>query len=97
MQRQIAVDQPKSERLPLFGLEVSRDESLRVQVELPVALGHRTASTQKPTPMKHKIASQAAAETLSSPMACAPKNDVVIAAAAINAPARALISLTTRS
>ena len=60
-------------------------------------LGHRTASTQKPTPMKHKIASQAAAETPSSPMACAPKNDVVIAAAAINAPARALISLTTRS
>jgi hypothetical protein len=47
--------------------------------------------------MKHKIASQAAAETPSSPMACAPKNDVVIAAAAINAPARALISLTTRS
>src|SRR3954462_7911361 len=59
-------------------------------------LGHRTVSTQPPTTMKATTATHTQAES-SVVIARDPKKDVVIAAAAINTPARDRSSFTARS
>ena len=59
-------------------------------------LGHSTVNTHPPTMTKATTATHTQAES-SAPIAREPKNDVVIAAAAISTPARDLSSLTARS
>jgi len=69
-------------------VEALNDQSVR---------GHRTVRTDPPTAMNATRATQT--HPLRSPPAIArdPKNEVVIAAAAINTPARERNSLTARS
>jgi hypothetical protein len=59
--------------------------------------GHRITSTETLSAMKQPIANHAAVWTWWAVIACPPKNDVVIAAAAMSWPARERVSLTVLS